>query len=382
MCCRGIRKRCIWLLTASVFTIPVILQILNSTRSHDLTTGSNTLEPRNHIAYVKVHKAASSTIQNIFLRYGYQRNLTFVLGRSANMYPNVISLTESITKYNIEPRPPNKSFDILCSHVIYNYNAFRAIMPRDTVFLASVREPFEYFISTLHYFRPSYIFNISDPDPISVYLQSPARYEPQKVKYSMTNNRMAFELGFPKELFHSRNLVGVNDYLMKLDREMDMILVVERLEESVVLLRRLLHWQLQDILYLPKNTFKDMRNETKQKLNKNFIIRNDSKEKYMRWAHLDYMLYDFAVQRLDRQIQNQSPDFQDEVRHFKLVRGRLQEFCMQTSRPYRPDTLIIPSSAWNHEFVADSLMCAQMTLIERKFINEVRYRQYGVAVDD
>ena len=193
---------------------------------------------------------------------------------------------------------------------------------------------------------------------------------------------MAFELGFPKELFHSRNLVGVNDYLMKLDRELDVILVVERLEESVVLLRRLLHWQLQDILYLPKNTFKDMRNETKQKLNKNFIIRNDSKEKYMRWAHLDYMLYDFAVQRLDRQIQNQSPDFQDEVRHFKLVRGRLQEFCLQTSRPYRPDKLVIPSSAWNDEFVADSLMCAQMTLIERKFINEVRYRQYGLAVDD
>lgn len=337
----------------------------------------NTHVPRHHIAYVKVHKAASSTIQNILLRYGYVRNMIFVLGRNANVYPNVISITESVTEYNIEPPPVNKTFDILCSHVIYNRASFRAIMPRDTIYLASVREPFEIFISTLHYFRPPYIFDIDVTDPISVYLENPSKYEPM-VKNSLTNNRMAFELGFPLHLFHSRNWTGIQNYLEKLDREMDLILVVELLEESVVLLKRLLNWKLQDVLYVPKNTFKALRNETKALLNKKFHLIKGAKEKYRAWADLDYILYDFAVKRLQRQIRGQDPNFEVEVKHYKIVRKKVEDFCLNESKPYRRARLVIPPSVWNEEFVVDSVMCSQMILREAYFIQEIRYKQYGI----
>ncbi|XP_061179471.1 galactosylceramide sulfotransferase-like [Saccostrea echinata] len=363
--------------------LPLILVFLTTdiffSRTATLLTGETNLNTiaRHHIAYIKVHKAASSTIQNILLRYGYMRNLTFVLGRNANVYPNVISITESVTKYNIEPPPKNKTFDISCSHVIYNRQSFSAIMPRDTVYLASVREPFTVFISTLHYFRPPYIFNINVSDPISMYLKNPEKYEPE-VKNSLTNNRMAFELGFPLQLFHSKNWAGIKEYLKKLDKEMDLILVVERLEESIVLLRRLLHWKLQDILYVPKNKFEALDKKTKSKLNEKFYLRKDAKRKFEKWAVLDYILYKFAVKKLERQIRSQNTDFQNEVAYFKFIRMKVEEFCLKQSKPYRNVTFTVYQSVWNDKFVVDSLMCSQMILRESYFIKEIRYQQYGV----
>lgn len=382
---RGLRSRILWLLATSVILVPIV-RLLNNIRFHTASDHPtlHALEPRHHIAFVKIHKAASSTIQNVFLRYGYTRNLTFVLGRNSNVYPNVISLTESVTETNIEPRPQNKSFDILCSHVIYNHDSFHRIMPEDTVYLASVRDPFLQFVSSLHYFRPSYIFNISDPDPVATYLKNPSKYEPKNVKHSMTHNRMALEFGFPMEVFHSkkRKTAVIRKYLDKLDSEMDLILVVEKLEESMVLLRRILHWKLQDILYIHKNSFAGMRNETRTKLSKNLYISDDSEEKYRRWAKVDYNLYNYAVKRLERQIQNQNPDFHDEVRQFKFVREKVENFCVFESRAYRPNTLVIPLSEWNEQFVVDSLLCSQIQLKEQLFMKEVRYQQYGTLPDE
>jgi hypothetical protein len=214
-------------------------------------------------------------------------------------------------------------------------------------------------------------------DPISVYLENPGKYEPV-LKHSLTNNRMAFELGFPRHLFYSKNWTGIQNYLGKLDSEMDLILVVEKLDESVVLLKRLLNWKLQDVLFVPKNTFESMSNGTKILLNKNFHLKKGSKEKYKEWAYLDYILYDFALRKLRRQIQGQDPDFEVEVQHFKTVRKRVETFCLIESRPYRRTKLVVPSSVWNAEFVVDSLMCSQMILREAYFIQEIRYRQYGI----
>eukprot|EP00105_Crassostrea_gigas_P009421 XP_011424369.1 PREDICTED: galactosylceramide sulfotransferase [Crassostrea gigas] len=382
---RGFRSRVFWLLATSVLLVPLI-HLFHNILSHRTRLDSHlpTLAPRQHIAFVKVHKAASSTIQNVFLRYGYTRNLTFVLGRTTNIYPNIISLTESVTDYNIEPTPSNKTFDILCSHVIYNHNAFRAIMPDDTVYLGSVRDPFQHFISSLHYFRPSYIFNITATDPVAAYLKNPSKYEPKNVKHSMTNNRMALEFGFPLEVFRSRKkkTAAITEYLDQLDSEMDLILVVEKLEESMVLLRRILNWKLQDILYIHKNSFAGMRNETRSKLSKKLYINDDTEENYRKWAKLDYTLYNFATKRLERQIKNQNPDFYDEVRHFKFVRVKVDNFCVYESRAYRPNILVIPQSEWNEQFTVNSLMCSLMQFKERYFVEEIRFQQYGHSPED
>ncbi|XP_042875027.1 uncharacterized protein LOC122255180 [Penaeus japonicus] len=44
--------------------------------------------PQHHVMFLKTHKCASSTVQNIFLRYGYTNNLTFALPGGGNYLGN------------------------------------------------------------------------------------------------------------------------------------------------------------------------------------------------------------------------------------------------------------------------------------------------------
>jgi len=100
-----------------------------STTSYYSTNHTNYSVSRkryNRVAFLKVHKAGSSIAQNIFLRYGESRNLTFVISkhREGQYGDNVISIATSINEDNTLPPPPNKTFDVLCCHVLYNKETF------------------------------------------------------------------------------------------------------------------------------------------------------------------------------------------------------------------------------------------------------------------
>jgi hypothetical protein len=49
------------------------------------------------------------------------------------------------------PLIAGESYNILCNHVVYNRQAFRAIMPRDTMYVGILREPVANFMSAFSY---------------------------------------------------------------------------------------------------------------------------------------------------------------------------------------------------------------------------------------
>ncbi|XP_060593015.1 galactose-3-O-sulfotransferase 2-like [Ruditapes philippinarum] len=323
-----------------------------------------------HIAFLKVHKAASSTAQNIFLRYGWNKQLTFVLSPAKNPfgYPNIISLRESLTNSNILPPPPNKHYDILCNHVFYTKEAFSKFMPSDTAYIGIIREPFELYKSILNYFRPRYIFKkIEGPNPASTFLRDPKKFEPKgRVSSSWTNNRMAVEFGFPESVFTVYNETIVNNYLAKLDTEFTLVMIAEYMEDSVVLMRRLLGWQTKDILFLNLNIA--------HKKNESMLSQTFDRDFYRRYAKVDYALYNFFYIRLRKQIREQGVDFDEELLAFKDLRKRTQEYCSQT-KVVRP--LFVAESRWGKSFTIGKSDCNDMRRGEINFVTMIRMRQYG-----
>ena len=215
-----------------------------------------------HIAFLKVHKAASSTMLNILYRFGTYQNLTFVLPKAANY------ILHSRPYTNILPPASNKTFDILCNHAIFSRDLFANIMPKDTVYVAIVREPFKRLYSAFVYylkqFPKKYLWDITKRrdkhsksnlgDSFAAYLKDPLMYEPISPIASQTHNRMAVDFGYPVEDFS--NVTKFKDYLTLLDDYFDIVMVTELFDESIVLLRRLLHWKVKDILYISQNTMK------------------------------------------------------------------------------------------------------------------------------
>lgn len=324
-----------------------------------------------HVAFLKVHKSGSTTAQNIFLRFGWEHNLTFVLPPAHNpfRYPNIISLRESMTKNNTLPPPPGKHYEMLCNHVIYNREVFRSYMPNDTIYIGILREPYEFFKSTLNYLRPGYLYNkIKTNIPASDYLKNPMKYEPKSALFSFTNNRMAVEFGCPEEVVKSNDKREIVEFVKNIDSDFTLVIIAEHFEESVVLLRRYLRWSTKDILYLDKNIARH-KNETK-------LVGPYDRQMYKRWAKIDYALYEHFFKKLRDQIREEGYDFDDELLHFKEIRRMVSEFCSGDSKKTGAK-LAVQKSKWSYGFEVTSYDCDLLKRQEIPFVQDIRFRQYG-----
>ncbi|CAG2225996.1 unnamed protein product [Mytilus edulis] len=324
--------------------------------------------PYKRVAFLKVHKAGSTTAQNIFLRYGESRNLTFVLPIiRQEHWDNVIDLQSTLNDRNILPPPKNKTYDILCCHVLYDSEAFHKYMPNDTAYIGIVREPFDQFLSTLNYFRAPYIFErIKSQSKVLKFLQNPSQYEHGlPYKRSMTNNRMAVEFGFPSNLFRQYLEEDSMNYLTKLDKEFQFVIIMEYFTESVVMMRRILGWTIKDILYLKKNAARKSYS----------FADNTHRHMYERHAKLDYDLYNFFYKRLWSQIQKEGLDFHLELLYFDRLRKEVEDYCMHTVD--KRSGYIIAASKWSAAFVVSRDDCDYLKKNEMFFVERIRKRQYG-----
>lgn len=95
---------------------------MNIFRKRNYSRGCS--KPVNNIAFLKTHKTASSSIQNVILRYGVRNHLHFALtslrGDLRFHYPSVFR-SEFVRK-------SEKAFNIICHHMRFNYQEVRRII--------------------------------------------------------------------------------------------------------------------------------------------------------------------------------------------------------------------------------------------------------------
>lgn len=335
------------------------------------------LPPATHVGFLKVHKAASTTTQAIFLRFGWRRNLTFVLPPEYNKfgYPNIISTNESITRYNILPPPQGRAFDILCHHVVYGRENWYEILPPDSKFVGTVREPFSHFKSVMDYFNPRSVANIEEfidrVDPVGTFLKNPTKYESPNVRYSFMNNRLSFEYGVDPEIILRKDFAAFDTYLHEvLDKDFSVVIVAEMFDESLIIMRRKLNWELEDIMYALKN----VRNSAKAH---RYTTTDEHKILHKNYSSFDYILYSFFKEKLLRQIQEEGESFQQELDYFRDTRKYIENFCHVV--PRRVHAIRVDKSQWTEGFDVTRQDCEIMHKGEIAFTQMIRLAQYGSA---
>ena len=112
------------------------------------------LQPRNcspvtKIAFAKTHKTASSTLQNILLRYGYKNGHKIALPQEQWFF----SMDSQFTANMVANFSWSKKmeFDIFASHSLWNANEIDNIIPRPSVKFTLLRDPVEAFESGFVY---------------------------------------------------------------------------------------------------------------------------------------------------------------------------------------------------------------------------------------
>ena len=257
--------------------------------------------------------------------------------------------------------------------MIYNWTSFGKILPKDSVYVGIVREPFSRFQSAIGMWHPKYVMQTSRDHPITTFAREPLRYEPEDPRKSWTNNRMAVEYGFPTDLFSGktqyRQLEKINEYLKRIDGVFDFIIINERFSESLVYMKRILGWRMKDILFV-----EHMKKKTKP--NSNELVTDEHKTLLSKFLYLDITLYEFALERFEKQIKQTGPGFQTEVAYFKDLNMRSNAFCQNKSAKY---FILFDRTEWNEEFSITRTDCKLISMKENAFIKLVRLKQYGTV---
>lgn len=327
----------------------------------------NTCNKQRNVIFVKVHKTGSTTAWGIFTRFVQANNLNMVLPKRDNgsMF-NYLSSKYLKLKETVLQLPKNMSYNILCNHAIYNKQDFEKIMPNDTVRIGILRDPLSVFKSAFYHFSFNRLVmrkfpNVKRSLRLHEFIVKKI-YQQYAIGRSFTNG-MSYDFGIPKS--KTSNTSFVLEYIRELDQDFKLVIITELFDESLVLMRRYLCWDIQDILYQPVNKGV-WRNNVKPNLTREDIdiVRNLN--------NADNLLYDFFKTRLENQIIRQNHSFHTEVRHFKKIIASVHKFCRNTKKR----SCTIEKSEWNSEFVLTRHFCDQLVTSEldvlRKMIKKAK----------
>ena len=326
----------------------------------------NSEEPRTKVAFLKTHKTASTTIQNILFRYAYKNNLTLLLPDSGNYFgANGLSLesVEDTTWYRAKIQP-----DIFCIHSVWsNMTQVKSILHPNSIYFTILRDPIDVFESLWTYFDCSSHLKLILGWNVSIdeFFNISHRIDPKLV----TNQRFSLK----HVLFHSfglhiyANQTMIESKIQEIEDKFDLVMIMEEFETSLILLKDLLNWTYDDLKCLQLNT--------RMKASKQFLS-NATRSKMKVWLRDDYQLYNHFKKKLqDIKIQFGLDQLQNELSKYQVVQENLRskcpiEFVPKESLPKEDRPFGYGTQAY--KMLNSNQECQQLGMQELKFISILR----------
>ncbi|XP_068937535.1 galactosylceramide sulfotransferase-like [Petaurus breviceps papuanus] len=206
--------------------------------------------PKTDIVFMKTHKTASSTLLNILFRFGQKHNLKFAFPSGYNDFHYPAFFKRSLV-HNYQP---GDCFNIICNHMRFSYSEVRSLVPPNTTFITVLRDPAHLFESSFHYFGMvvPFTWRLTGRNKLAAFLQDPDRYyDPNGFNAHYLRNLLFFDLGYDSGL--DPRSPQVAEHIREVEQRFHLVMLQEYFDESLVLLKDLLCWELEDILYFKLN---------------------------------------------------------------------------------------------------------------------------------
>ncbi|XP_042340442.1 galactosylceramide sulfotransferase-like [Plectropomus leopardus] len=240
---------------------------------------NNTCVPKVDIMFMKTHKTASSTFLNILFRFGEKHKLKFAFPNSRNdfFYP------ASFQRTHVKGYKSGMCFNIMCNHMRFNAPEVAKVLPRDTFYITILRDPAELFESSFHYFGHvvPLTWRIPGEDTMAEFLRDPNQYfSPDGINSFYLKNLLFFDLGQDNTLDPDDPRVEEN--IKVIAERFHLVMLMEHFEESLILLKDALCWEMDDLLFFKLNSRKE---STVSKLTL------ELRAKALQWNAIDWKLY-------------------------------------------------------------------------------------------
>ncbi|XP_047426032.1 galactosylceramide sulfotransferase-like [Mugil cephalus] len=240
---------------------------------------SEECSPKVNIMFMKTHKTASSTILNILFRFGEKHKLRFAFPDRRNdfFYPSPFQCSQ------VKDYRPGECFNVVCNHMRFDRREVAKLLPKDAAYITILRDPVDLFESAFHYYHRAVplTWRIGGESKLEEFLNNPrAFYSPEAYNSFYLKNLLSFDFGLDNNLEADDPRV-IKD-IHNLSKHFHLVLIAEYFEESLILLKDLLCWSTEDILYFKLNA---RRNSSVSRLNP------EMRAKALQWNGADWRLY-------------------------------------------------------------------------------------------
>jgi len=261
-------------------------------------------KPKHSVLFVTTDKTDSSSIQNIFFRYGHKHNLRFALSKRDNQFGHPRMFNGRM--FHPEPTLVQHDKSLLSiqndnpTHgARYNHEKMESIMPADTIFVTILRDP----VFSIEYFFSFYNLKQAHHEESAIhFLEDFFSTSLNKSRHPDLLNRRRFgrfernkmSVGLGLDAKHFDNLEMITKFINTIDSQFHLVMIIDRLEESLIHLQNLLCWTLDDMIVF------------RHKIQNAHVLHNvsiDLKQKIRSFNNADELLYKHFDAKLNRQTE-------------------------------------------------------------------------------
>ena len=213
-------------------------------------------------------------------------------------------------------------YDMLTNHARYNKVEMDAVVHNAT-YVTIIRHPVAQLESAFGYFGLGIPLGLEREHQLEEFMKDPeSMFGSKKVGYwQFAKNNQLFDLGLDHQYHDDLDVVAT--IIEKLNHDFDLVLLTEYFDESLILLRRLLCWDISDILYI-SNGVRSARLRMQ--------MSEDLRRKIAAWNKADMQLYQYFNASLWKQIRDYGPQFQHDLDEFRTKLREVFEECIDPSR--------------------------------------------------
>ncbi|NXO39638.1 G3ST2 sulfotransferase, partial [Locustella ochotensis] len=282
---------------------------------------------KTNVMFLKTHKTASSTVLNIMFRFAEKYNLTVALpaGQLFHLgYPKIF-MSHFVEGFGTI----GQNYNIMCNHLRFNPLEVKRVMAANTFYFSILRNPISLLESSYVYYK-NYVPAFRSSKNVNEFLASPTKYyHPADHRENIyARNIMWFDFGYDNNAEDDAKYTQA--VLEEIEQNFHLILIAEYFDESMILLKHALCWDLDDVIYFKLNSRSQ---DTVQ------MLSLESEEQVKTWCSLDWKLYLHFNQSFWRRIEETIglEVLEKEVDRLRTRQMELMETCLSEQEAVRKD---------------------------------------------
>ncbi|KAK4010458.1 hypothetical protein OUZ56_019601 [Daphnia magna] len=242
--------------------------------------------------FMKTHKCGTSTVENIIFRFALKNELNIVLPEEGSY----LSRDELFDHNSLNTTKwKDLNFDIFALHNRWNKIEVLELLREDVPTFTIIREPVEVFESLFHYLDPKLknFYGVQDIHDMVRTIKNATLSDVVEKRYlrHIGRNQIAWDLGISPDIFD--NETAITEEIERLDHEFHLVMIANRMDESLILLKQLLNWPLQNVVHLDLN---------RRKPEKSSKLSAAEKKVLEKWLAADVQIFQYFSRRFDEKV--------------------------------------------------------------------------------